>query len=113
MEYFNTIINGNKTVQNVFITQKMTAYEGYVWFLPSWYSKDWYDVDFYNHPSSSREADSLKENVPCTTAEMEHATAGYFVLHKTNIAPPQTMVEGGITLDKYNQLYEKRFGTVS
>ncbi|PSN54801.1 hypothetical protein C0J52_02008 [Blattella germanica] len=28
---------------------KMTAHEGYVWFLPLWLAPDWYDADHYNY----------------------------------------------------------------
>lgn len=42
---------------------KMTAYNGYVWFLPVWLNTTWYDTDDYNayHP---------KDPVNCTTDEM-------------------------------------------
>lgn len=41
---------------------KMTAREGYVWFLPLWLAPSWYDTDYYNVHRS--------ENVPCTAAQM-------------------------------------------
>jgi len=41
---------------------KMTAQEGYVWFLPLWLAPSWYDTDHYNAHHS--------ENVPCSTAQM-------------------------------------------
>jgi len=41
---------------------KMTAQEGYVWFLPLWLAPNWYDTDHYNAHNS--------ENVPCSTAQM-------------------------------------------
>lgn len=41
---------------------KMTAKEGYVWFLPLWLNKTWYDTTSFNKHQ--------KENVNCTTEEM-------------------------------------------
>lgn len=45
------------------LRQKMTAREGYVWFLPVWFNPDWYDTDKYNVISG-------KEPTPCNTSEM-------------------------------------------
>lgn len=41
---------------------KMTAKEGYVWFLPVWLNSTWYDTDVYNA--------NHKDAVNCTTEEM-------------------------------------------
>lgn len=41
---------------------KMTAREGYVWFLPLWLAPNWYDTDYYNAHHS--------ENVLCSTTQM-------------------------------------------
>lgn len=41
---------------------KMTAREGYVWFLPKWLNNTFYDTDYYNQ--------ALNENINCTTSEM-------------------------------------------
>lgn len=86
----------------------MTAHDGYVWFLPSWYPKDWFDVEYYNNEPNHHEANSQRENVPCTTAQVEHAAEGHFVLVKAFTGPPDTEVAGGITVKQYTELYARR-----
>ncbi|KAH3769941.1 hypothetical protein DPMN_171220 [Dreissena polymorpha] len=89
--------------------QRMTAHEGYVWFLPSWYSEDWWDVDYYNsrpHPGDSRP----QEHIPCTTNNMEYAIDGHFVLQKTYTDPDNTTVVGGINISHYKMMYAQRVG---
>ncbi|KAK0061791.1 venus kinase receptor [Biomphalaria pfeifferi] len=91
--------------------QKMTAFEGYVWFLPSWYAQDWKNVDYYNGEPNNHEIYPHRENVPCKTSEVEHAAEGHFVLSKSFLAPPGTVVAGGITVDEYKMKYAKKCGT--
>lgn len=91
--------------------QKMTAFEGYVWFLPSWYQKDWQNVDYYNSEPDTHEAYPHRENVPCSTAEVEHGAEGHFVLSKSFTAPLDTWVVGNITVREFKALYAKRLGT--
>lgn len=89
--------------------QRMTAHEGYVWFLPSWYAKHWWDVDYYNNPPSP--GDSYEqEHIPCTTEDMEYAVNGHFILQKTFSDPDNTRVVGGITVKQYKDLYKFRVG---
>jgi hypothetical protein len=52
---------------------KMTAKEGYVWFLPLWLAPDWYDTDQYNAHHS--------ENVLCSTAQMVDVSYCPYVVH--------------------------------
>ncbi|RUS70621.1 hypothetical protein EGW08_021618, partial [Elysia chlorotica] len=93
--------------------QKMTGYEGYIWFLPSWYPLHWQDVDYYNsEPSLQEVANSphfVQESVPCTTNQMERATQGHFVLAQTIYAAPESKVVGGITVKDFQKLYSQRF----
>lgn len=42
--------------------QRMTARQGYVWFLPLWLSPDWYNTDRYNR--------EYNETVHCNTTQM-------------------------------------------
>ncbi|KAH9515724.1 hypothetical protein Btru_011828 [Bulinus truncatus] len=91
--------------------QKMTAFEGYVWLLPSWYAKDWENVDYYNGQPNNYEVYPHRENVPCTTSEVEHAAEGHIVMSKSFLAPPGTRVVGNITVDEYKMQYAKRCGT--
>jgi hypothetical protein len=50
--------------------KKMTASDGYIWFLPMWYPADWYDTDVHNFNASA------EDFIPCTTAEMAQVLAG-------------------------------------
>ncbi|WAR11683.1 IGF1R-like protein, partial [Mya arenaria] len=89
--------------------QRMTAHEGYVWFLPAWYAEDWWDVDYYNsrpNPGDPRP----QEHIPCTTNNMEYAIDGHFVLQKTFTNPDNTPVVGGIDIGQYKMFYAKRVG---
>ncbi|XP_060571812.1 uncharacterized protein LOC132729992, partial [Ruditapes philippinarum] len=89
--------------------QRMTAHEGYVWFLPSWYAKHWWDVDYYNSPPSTGD-NRPQEHIPCTTENMEYAVDGHFILQKTFSDPDSTPVVGGITIGQYKELYKFRVG---
>lgn len=89
--------------------QRMTAHEGYVWFLPSWYSDDWWDVDYYNSPPSHGD-NRPQEHIPCNTENMEYAIEGYFILQKTFSDPDSTKVIGGIEIRDYKMQYAQRVG---
>lgn len=43
---------------------KMTAAEGYVWFLPQWLNQNWYNTDELNPMAN------VHEKVECSTAQM-------------------------------------------
>ncbi|GFS16037.1 guanylate cyclase [Elysia marginata] len=92
--------------------QQMTGSKGYVWFLPSWYPEDWQNVDYYNsEPSLQEIANSphfVRENVPCTTEQVEQAYEGHFVLTQNTLAASETVVAGGITVKKFQNMYAKR-----
>lgn len=89
--------------------QRMTAHEGYVWFLPSWYAKHWWDVDYYNSPPSPGD-NRPQEHIPCTTENMEYAVEGHFLLQKTFSDPDNTRIVGGITIKQYKDYYKLRVG---
>ena len=89
--------------------QRMTAHEGYVWFLPSWYSNDWWDVDYYNSQPNLGDT-RPQENIPCTTENMEYAVNGHFILQKTFSDPDNTTVIGGINISDYKTIYRQRVG---
>ncbi|PVD21200.1 hypothetical protein C0Q70_19369 [Pomacea canaliculata] len=89
--------------------QKMTAHQGYVWFLPAWYPMDWWDVDFYNSPTASSDP-RPQEFVPCTTAEMEYAIEGHFIIAKRNTDNEDLTAVGGITIKQFKEIYALRVG---
>ncbi|KAK3589102.1 hypothetical protein CHS0354_017444 [Potamilus streckersoni] len=89
--------------------QRMTAHEGYVWFLPAWYPNDWWDVEYYNNPPSLGDP-RPQEHVPCSTEQMEYAVDGHFILSKTFSDSDDTMVIGGITVGQYKQQYKLGVG---
>ncbi|XP_050398346.1 uncharacterized protein LOC126816156 [Patella vulgata] len=90
--------------------QKMTAHEGFIWFLPSWYTTDWWDVDFYNSPPNPGDF-RPQESVPCTTAELLYAIDGHFILTKAFTDLDSTLVAGGITVKQYKDQYAVRVGS--
>ncbi|KOC65570.1 Insulin-like peptide receptor [Habropoda laboriosa] len=77
---------------------KMTAVQGYVWFLPLWLRPEWYDTDRYNKKG---------EQVPCTTAEMSKAVNGYLGLSHAYFAPDDDMMQEGITVRQWRDRYER------
>lgn len=89
--------------------QRMTAREGYVWFLPAWYSEDWWDVDYYNSPPSHGDP-RPQESTPCTTQNMEYAIDGHFILQKTFSDADDTKVIGDITIGQFKRMYATRVG---
>jgi len=86
--------------------QRMTAHEGYVWFLPSWYSPYWWDVNHHNR--HSHKDDEL--HVPCSTENMLYAIDGHFVLSKTISDSDQTIAIGNFTVGKFKQMYAEKIG---
>ncbi|KAK3086705.1 hypothetical protein FSP39_022204 [Pinctada imbricata] len=85
--------------------QRMTAHEGYVWFLPSWYSNNWWDVDLHNKQTQNKE-----DMIPCTTPMMKYAIDGHFMLSKTLYESPKTLVIGNITIGQFKVRYAKKVG---
>ncbi|XP_060082316.1 uncharacterized protein LOC132561632 [Ylistrum balloti] len=79
--------------------QRMTAHEGYVWFLPSlWYSVGWWQV---------RQG---ADDIPCTTQQMLYAIDGHFILSKTFADSDQTVIMGNFTVGMFKKLYAERVG---
>ncbi|KAK7475017.1 hypothetical protein BaRGS_00033764, partial [Batillaria attramentaria] len=89
--------------------KKMTAHDGYVWFLPSWYGPDWWDVDFYNSPTGPSDP-RPQESVPCSTEDMEYAIDGHFIVANRFTDQDDQVVEGGITVRQYKEMYAERAG---
>ncbi|XP_066143378.1 uncharacterized protein [Euwallacea fornicatus] len=76
----------------------MTAYQGYVWFLPIWLETTWYDTDKYNVHKN--------ESVNCTTAEMIKAVTGYFSMTHAYYAPDDSIMQENITVREWRNRYE-------
>ncbi|XP_014212740.1 receptor-type guanylate cyclase gcy-3-like [Copidosoma floridanum] len=77
---------------------KMTAIQGYVWFLPPWLRNDWFDTDSYN---------SRGENTPCSTVEMKEAINGYLAISHANFAPDNNIMQEGKTVRQWRDIYER------
>ncbi|KAJ8975821.1 hypothetical protein NQ317_003857 [Molorchus minor] len=79
---------------------KMTARQGYVWFLPVWLNTTWYNTDYFNMYKN--------EKVNCTTKEMIKAITGYFSMAYAYFADDDAIMQENITVktwrDKYNKL---------
>ncbi|XP_032691676.1 uncharacterized protein LOC116854152 isoform X2 [Odontomachus brunneus] len=76
---------------------KMTAVQGYVWFLPLWLQPKWYDTDHYNQNG---------EQVSCSTMDMMRAINGYFGLSHAYFAPDDEIMQEGITVREWRTRYE-------
>lgn len=77
---------------------KMTARQGYVWFLPLWLAPNWYDTDHYNAHSS--------ENVPCSTAQMVDAISGHLSLAHAYFASDWELMQENITVRQWRERYK-------
>lgn len=84
--------------------QRMTAHEGYVWFLPGWYEHDWWDVDHHNKKENRHDV------VPCDTAMLRYAVDGHFMLSKAFSGSIKSLVIGNLTVGRYKQLYTEKIG---
>lgn len=80
--------------------QGMTAWQGYVWFLPRWFAVNWFDVDYYNALESSP---SMR--VPCTTAEMMRAINGYMSLGYPHFNDDDEIMQENITVREWRKNY--------
>ncbi|XP_012262718.2 uncharacterized protein LOC105689915 isoform X2 [Athalia rosae] len=76
---------------------KMTAQEGYVWFLPLWLLSRWWDTDLYNKDG---------ENVSCPTSEMATAVNGYLGISHAYYAPDDAVMQENITVRQWRDRYE-------
>jgi len=90
----------------MFLTQGMTALNGYVWFLPTWFTRHWWHTDKYNRV--------FNEQVPCSSAEMIDAVQGTFSLNTAFIGRPESHIVGNCTVQAWLNAYIKRIeGQVS
>ncbi|KAJ8951813.1 hypothetical protein NQ318_019786 [Aromia moschata] len=78
---------------------KMTAKEGYVWFLPVWLNASWYNTDYFNANRS--------EGVNCTTKEMVKAITGHFAMTHSYFAPDDAIMQENKTVRQWRDLYER------
>ncbi|XP_074115403.1 uncharacterized protein LOC141538040 isoform X1 [Cotesia typhae] len=76
---------------------KMTAYDGYVWFLPLWLQEDWYDTDKHNQNG---------EDIPCSTSEMNEAINGHLSVSYLYFANDDTIMQEGIKVREWRDKYE-------
>ncbi|XP_074645062.1 uncharacterized protein LOC141914425 [Tubulanus polymorphus] len=83
----------------------MTAKDGYQWFLPGWLTGRWWDTDRYN--SHQKGTLHVKENVPCTTAEMDIAVNGYMMLSKVYYDEDSAWAVGNVTVGQWKKNYRK------
>ncbi|XP_050310160.1 retinal guanylyl cyclase 2-like isoform X2 [Anthonomus grandis grandis] len=78
---------------------KMTAVEGYVWFLPVWLNQTWYNTDYFNSHRN--------ETVNCTTEEMIKAITGYFSMTHAYFAPDNQTMQENKTVGEWRKEYER------
>ncbi|XP_046736169.1 uncharacterized protein LOC124405374 [Diprion similis] len=78
---------------------EMTAYHGYVWFLPLWLLPGWYETERYNAEG---------ETVPCSNAEMAKAVNGYLGITHSFWAPDDEIMQENITVKEWRQRYEAK-----
>ncbi|XP_060518097.1 receptor-type guanylate cyclase gcy-13-like isoform X2 [Cylas formicarius] len=78
---------------------KMTASDGYVWFLPMWLNRTWYNTDYFNAV--------LNEGVKCTTEEMIKAINGYFSMTHAYYAPDNATMQEGKSVGEWKAEYQK------
>lgn len=81
---------------------KMTAAEGYVWFLPQWLHGQWYDTDKL-YAKGAKDA----ERVECTTSEMIEAINGHLSLAHSYFAPDEEIMQENITVGDWIKKYHK------
>lgn len=79
---------------------KMTAAEGYVWFLPGMFGFDWHDTKHYNEYS--------QESVNCTSEELRAAIKGYFSLSHAFFDSDSKFIIGDMTVATWKSEYSKR-----
>lgn len=74
--------------------RKMTAYEGWVWFLPHWLSPKWYEI-----PTNGN------KTIKCTTQDMKRAINGYFALTHQYFAADNEIMQENITVGEWRTKY--------
>lgn len=78
----------------------MTAYNGYVWFLPAWFTLDWWLTD--------RNKQYYVETIPCTSAEMERAVDGHFLFNTAFLGPEESVIVGNLTVKDWAGMFLSR-----
>ncbi|KAG8222593.1 hypothetical protein J437_LFUL002585 [Ladona fulva] len=100
---------------------KMTAYNGYVWFLPSWLSPLWYDTESYDASISTlvgkngNDNDTLssksevgREQVRCNKTQMLEAINGHLSITHAYFAPENEMMQEGLSIGAWKKQYAKK-----
>lgn len=83
--------------------QKMTAKDGFIWFLPRWFHADW-----YKNNTTRKEGDEIED---CTTQEMEEAINGTFSLGYAYFAENKTEIMKdyeNITVKEWHEEWSKK-----
>jgi len=80
--------------------QGMTAENGYIWFLPAWFTKQWYQTDIFNS--------LMAEHIPCTSADMNKAVQGHFLLNTAFLGHGDSQIVGNVTVHQWEQMYTTR-----
>lgn len=78
----------------------MTAYDGYVWFLPSWFTPQWWMTDQFNALGG--------EHISCTREQMMKAIYGYFFLNTASLGPGNSQIVGNLTVNEWLKEYVYR-----
>uniref|UniRef100_A0A224XI24 Gamma-aminobutyric acid type B receptor subunit 2 n=1 Tax=Panstrongylus lignarius TaxID=156445 RepID=A0A224XI24_9HEMI len=78
---------------------KMTAKQGYVWFLPLWLPTEWYNTTIFNET----------RGIPlsCDTNQMIEAINGHLAITHTFFAPDDNIMQENITVRQWRDNYEK------
>lgn len=71
-----------------------------MWVLPWWYSEDWWDVDKQN----------LSHVISCSTTDMQTALSGGIALTRVNLAEPDDVIAGDLTMSAW---FEDLYGLSS
>ncbi|XP_061400321.1 atrial natriuretic peptide receptor 1-like [Musca vetustissima] len=79
---------------------EMTAYQGYVWFLPSWLSKDLNSL-------------VIEGNINCTIAELEKVFEGHFSITHLPFGNNDTMMQENITIKNWIDSYSSNVKDIS
>ena len=91
------------------LSQSMTAYEGYQWFLPTWFTPRWWDTDFFNGEGQANMI--FTSPVPCTTRQMRRAIDGHMSLTNAFFGPEESHIVGNLTVAQWKDAYLERLNT--
>ncbi|KAK9510835.1 hypothetical protein O3M35_005535 [Rhynocoris fuscipes] len=79
---------------------KMTAKEGYVWFLPLWLPSNWYNTSVFTETRGKR--------LPCSTEQMIEAIDGHLAITHSFFAPDNDTMQENKTVGEWRKDYEAR-----